>query len=341
MAHNQNQTMDGTRKEGFLQKYPILKLVHWLLTAIILVIFIWRLGTVSLLQTINRLNIQVFMLLSLMQFLTLCACAWSLWLILVRFGSKIKFSQVFLIYLSSNFIENITPSLKFGGEAVKIYLLRKATDFNYQILTGALIIYKFLSMLSFLILFTLSILFFNHSFRKTLLPYGAGILLFLLLLLWLNRVILKKEPFWLFKKLPIMEKVFQFITEALQAIKENMNRKQIAMLFLIWFLIWLLYPIKLLIITHNLGLTLPFLPATAALYSSYLVSMLPITPGGLGTFEGSLIMLLSSLSITTQMAAGVVLTLRLFTYWLPLVVTGFTTMYFFIRDNIVFKPQTR
>ena len=334
-ADNEENTPQATHQ----RKKVFLKVAHWVLTVIALFAFARFVGKIPLTEALSSINLQVFVLLSLLQLLTLCACAGSLWVILIKFGSQIRFSKLLVIYFASNFVENITPSLKFGGEAVKIFWLRKETGSKYQTLTGALLAYKFLSMSSFIMLFTLSILFFQHDFRAVLLPYtlGIGVILVLVILFFkyfLTKRKSKQEARFLgINELPFASKGMAFFSEALRTIEQNLSRKQFVSLLLVWLLIWLIYPLKLLIISQTLGVTLSFFSITGALFSSYLVSMLPITPGGLGTFESSLILLLSSLSITTQQATGVVFSLRLFTYWLPLLLTGLCALFLFISSS--------
>ena len=50
-----------------------------------------------------------------------------------------------------------------------------------------------------------------------------------------------------------------------------------------------LFPFKLYYITRAMGLNISFLNAFAATIISYIAGMVPLLPGGLGSFEGTMV----------------------------------------------------
>ncbi|OIJ22068.1 hypothetical protein BKP45_05175 [Anaerobacillus alkalidiazotrophicus] len=80
-------------------------------------------------------------------------------------------------------------------------------------------------------------------------------------------------------------------------------------------IIWISFPFKAFLISISLQMDVNFLTISAITFLAYMVAMIPITPGGLGTFEGSTVLLLSSLQIAVTEAVIFAILLRFITFW--------------------------
>ena len=294
----------------------------WLLGLVTLGLLIWWLGWDQIWSALRVANPRVLLLLCLLQAVTLLACAGQLWYVLRCSGISLPFSTVFSIYMAGGFVESVTPALKFGGEGVKIYLLRQQTRAEYQHLMGAFLTYKFLSIVPFSILLLSTGLLYVHPLIG--LPVPVIGLLFLLggLGCW---ALLRRQRASSAQPSPVtnLGKARRFVAGSLACARQTVNGRRMAFMVLIWTGIWMLYPVKLAMVGLGLGLRLPVIPLAVVLYSSYLISMLPLAPGGLGSFEGSLVLFLGGLAVAPQTALAMVLMLRSVTYWFPLLPMGY------------------
>ena len=294
----------------------------WLLGLVTLGLLIWWLGWDQIWSALRVANPRVLLLLCLLQAVTLLACAGQLWYVLRCSGISLPFSTVFSVYMAGGFVESVTPALKFGGEGVKIYLLRQQTRAEYQHLMGAFLTYKFLSIVPFSILLLSTGLLYVHPLIGLPVPVIGLLLLVGGLGCW---ALLRRQRPSSGTASPgtNLGKARRFIVGSLGYARQTVNGRRMAVMLLVWTGIWMLYPVKLAIVGLGLGLRLPVIPLAAVLYSSYLISMLPLAPGGLGTFEGSLVLFLGGLAVVPQTALAMVLMLRSVTYWFPLLPTGY------------------
>ena len=285
-------------------------------------LLIWWLGWDQIWSALRVANPRVLLLLCLLQAVTLLACAGQLWYVLRCSGISLPFSAVFSIYMAGGFVESVTPALKFGGEGVKIYLLRQQTRAEYQHLMGAFLTYKFLSIVPFSILFVSAGLLYVHPLVDLSVPVIGLPSLVGGLGCW---ALLRPQRPSSAKPSPVTKlgEARRFIGGALAYAGQTVNGRRMAVMLLVWTGIWMLYPVKLAIVGLGLGLRLPVIPLAAGLYSSYLISMLPLAPGGLGSFEGTLVLFLGGLAVAPQRALAMVLMLRSVTYWFPLLPTGY------------------
>lgn len=298
------------------------KSLLWLLGLVVLGVLIWRLGWDEIWSALSVADPGVLLLLCLLQAVTLLACAGQLWYVLRCSGISLPFSKVFSIYMAGGFVESVTPALKFGGEGVKIYLLKQETRADYQHLIGAFLTYKLLSIVPFSILFVSAGLLYVRPLVDVPVPVIGLLLLLGGVGCWALLRGQRPSP-----GAPSpgtgLGKVRRFIVGSLAHARQMVNGRRMAIMLLGWIGIWMLYPVKLAIVRLGLGLRLPVIPLAAVLYSSYLISMLPLAPGGLGSFEGSLVLLLGGLAVAPQTALAMVLMLRSVTYWFPLLPTGY------------------
>jgi len=99
---------------------------------------------------------------------------------------------------------------------------------------------------------------------------------------------------------------------------------------------WFLYPVKTFIISNHLGFDIGFSPIVGATFLAYLVGTLPLTPGGLGSFEATLAVILSQQGITFAEGLTIALLLRVITFWFPLVLSALVSIKLTNKINFTF-----
>ena len=94
-----------------------------------------------------------------------------------------------------------------------------------------------------------------------------------------------------------------------------------AMLFFLSIFIWLLYPAKMYILAVQITPDVNAVYIGAVAFVSYMVAMLPIFPGGLGGFEGTMSGLLAAMGFIISDAAVITILFRFITFWFVMLVS--------------------
>ncbi|RQD72750.1 MAG: UPF0104 family protein [Candidatus Syntrophonatronum acetioxidans] len=301
--------------------------------------------------------------LCLLQVGTLSLIVYQWYYLLGKLYKGMPFSQVWSVFMAGNFIESVTPSVKLGGEAAKVYLFHRMTPLNYRQLTGMLFVHKYISLLPFLLLsslllFTVAVnLSFSPVFYLSLL-FMAFVLVSLFILAVKgpqagsrdggkdsNNHIKSRAAFDLAGRLNLKglfnkaEKGWRFLVGASSHSREMVTSGERRGLLLVSFLVWATYPVKVFGAAKMLGLEIDFLLIALATFASYLVSMVPLLPGGLGTYEGSMVFVLSLQGVDPAMGLALVLLSRFVTYWFPLVLSGISALYLVWLDRRKLMPE--
>ncbi|WP_031516001.1 lysylphosphatidylglycerol synthase transmembrane domain-containing protein [Desulfofalx alkaliphila] len=239
-------------------------------------------------------------------------------------GEKISLSRLLHINMAGTFFECITPAVKAGGEAVKVVMLRSEPGFNTA-RAGALVgLQKTVSMLTFLFLCILGLSWFllavpmETALLKTLAAGMAVLLVFSVLLLFF--VCYPQGLQWLFSILPLNKELHTKISSSAETFRRSVKkvfskRGPLVRQFLLALLIWLLFAVKAYLIARALQVEVSFIPLAVVTFLTYMVASVPLTPGGLGTFEGGMVLLLLPLGVPIYQGLALALVLRFVTFW--------------------------
>lgn len=256
--------------------------------------------------------------------ITIFLISFQWYLITKQMGKRIPFKEIFHINMYGSFVETITPAVKAGGEAIKVVML-KNHGISYSKAIAIVSCQKLISMLPFLFLYIVSIIWFSVSYSTDHVYWGViikGFSLILFIILGFIFVIIfsdRLNP--LINYLPVKFKnVFiKFQTWLLQfkkEIKKSLyNRKNLAINIILSFAIWLFFPVKAYLLAILLGLDITFVQSAVVIFLTYVIAMIPVSPGGLGTFEGSGLFLLSLMDISLHLGFIYILIFRFSSYW--------------------------
>lgn len=144
--------------------------------------------------------------------------------------------------------------------------------------------------------------------------------LLVLVLMLLSGILLTLVSMYLIRRIPRLEtSVTKLKSTVLLAFT---SRKSLfTELICLSLLMWLLYPLKYYLVAQAYGIEISFSSISSATFIAYFTSLLPLTPGGLGTFELSMahILFMNGLSLSEGLLiAG---TGRLITFWFPLLIS--------------------
>ncbi len=314
-----------------LLRHPLL----WIAGVSSILAIVLYFGWQEIAQAFRQADPLIMLGLALLQIITLGMAAYQWRFLLHKLGRRLSFLRVFSIHLAGGFVESVTPSVKLGGEAVKLFLFRQATALPHRELAGAMLAHKYLSLFPFVLLCAPFIILAALRQEVPAPVYVAFMALAAVfaLIFWLLHCrperrmtdgpihsvppTRSRRPFaTLASKIHGMTSFLNDGARHSRALTVSAERGG---LLLISLLIWGLYPAKVYVVTLMLGYDINFLYVALATYTAYLVSMLPLFPGGLGSFEGSMALMLSLGGISPAEGLAVALLARIITYWFPLV----------------------
>ncbi|OWZ83528.1 lysylphosphatidylglycerol synthase transmembrane domain-containing protein [Natranaerobius trueperi] len=301
------------------------------------------LGFDDVYEVLRRITFVEFLFMTIFQVGTLFLTAFIWHYLIKQKNSYIALTYVFSISLAGKFVESVTPSVKIGGETLKMYLIRKKTGLSYQALTAIAVVSKFFSLLPFILISFITLSFAFFVFELPIFVYIAfiGLLLFFILFIVFfkfNRISFsykEEQNNLLLQKLKRgIKKAHDFIKESSETSRDLVAKPtQKITLFTLGLIVWAFYPIKVYMVSAMLGFDLNPAVVIVATYTAYLVSMVPLLPGGLATFEGTMALLLSYDGLMTSEAFSIALMTRVFTFWVPLIIAAFVTVFLIPKIN--------
>ncbi|NLL18932.1 MAG: flippase-like domain-containing protein [Clostridia bacterium] len=236
-------------------------------------------------------------------------------------GSPLGFVKMFYINAQGTLMESITPGVKVGGEVVRAVLLKKELDCSADKAVAIVALQKLFSLSAF---FGLNLLALFHISQVVAMPghLQGMIYLILLLLTGLMLAILffpAKISAWLERLSPEhkwMKVGKGFLVELLvHTAKLKDSRLEWWKQFGLAAAIWFLFPVKLFILVYAFSFNGSFLFTAEVAFISYLMGMLPLTPGGLGSFEGTMTGLLLLMGLAVYDGAVITVVFRFITFW--------------------------
>ncbi len=336
------------------------KILPWLIAITLITSAVIIIGGEDILTALLKAVPGIMVLLIALQFLTLSATAGQWQYLLKKANCRLSLGHVLAVNLAGNYIESITPSVKLGGEAAKVYLFKRYSSLGYEALTGILLALKYFSLLPFVILSALSvtaaILYFDFP-AISLYAFGFLVAFFMAIAALYFKKDIQGRVFKgraetgekhtgtgeerinsSITRLPVklvqaVSRIPAFVNRASSNSRNLTTFSEGTALIAVSALIWLLYPLKVFLVTGMLDLSIG-LPAVAIItFTAYLVSMVPLLPGGLGSYEGTMVLMFSFVGIAPAEGLAVALISRLITYWIPLLWSAMGAFYL-----VIYKP---
>lgn len=212
-------------------------------------------------------------------------------------------------------ISNFTPGKV--GEPFKAFILKARKGINVSEGLSSIIWERIFDLLVLVILAILFIAFMSLTFDMLYIGMVA-ILIFIIgigvLLLILTSKRFGERIFRFTKKLPILNKIGdQFIEQFYKSTK--IPKVKMALSFAITFVCWLIDALVFYYCFMALGIDIGPAALAGLIAFSTLVAVASSLPGGIGSFEAVLLVLITSMGITTVDATAGILIARLVTIW--------------------------
>ncbi len=321
-----------------MNKKLILKITGYLLIIGLFVYLIISTDFKEIIDNVKNVSLSIILLLVILQLFTQLLLGLQWHRITKSTINESKFSKMLYILTTGSVVEALTPGAKIGGEVTRLYYLKTEMKATTNEATNIIIIQKSISMS---VLFSICIISFVYLCRiisiglsttMQVLIICLAILLIVLLVLFLffSKVMSKKLE-KSEKKLII--KVNKFLSSYANA-TTMIKKKEWCIQFLISFLVWILFPLKMAILCYSVGIEVNFVILIAITMTSYMIATLPITPGGLGTFEVTMASLFTLVNVNSAIATTVTIVFRVITFWLVML---FSALFAFIYRRIYKK----
>jgi len=250
------------------------------------------------------------------------------WQSLFKFSEfdKPDFSTILEVNFAATFIESITPSSKLGGESAKVYLFYNLTENKVSEIVAAVTIQKAATFIPFLLISLPLLTYLPYSYSE-LFNFNFGVsriflIIPLIIFIYIFLEFSKKNTFIKNKIIGLKKS----LNDVLRTIKDILTIPRFLYLSLFALVFWLLYPVKTYILSNHLSFDIGFLPIVATTFLAYLVGTLPLTPGGLGSFEATFALVLSQQGISFAEGLTIALLLRLITFWFPLLLSALVSI---------------
>lgn len=315
------------------------KLLLWIVGICLLTLLTVVAGWQELWTAIQRGNPLVIVGLCLVQLLTLAVIAYQWQYLFERGDVSVRFRRVFEVTLAGQFVESATPTSKLGGMAAKIYLFERTTGTNYGTASSVLLAQKYVSLPPFALLCVGSVAVGAYGLETEtissdvywLVAGFVGFVVALAALLAASRRETSRDV-----RSPIAaalpEPVATAVDRGLEALESTvteastlLDRRGRYWLYSISFFLWVVYPLKIYAVAYTLGVETTLTIAFVGTYLAYLVSLAPVSPGGVGTFEGMLAVVFLAGGVPFADGLSVAVLSRVVTFWVPLVLSALAT----------------
>lgn len=283
------------------------KRVLTVVIALLLLAALLQIDRESLFYSISRVPFWLVALMLALQVVTQLLVNLQWYKIAKIVGIPILYRDILYVNSQGSIIDSITPGVKFGGEVTRAMQISRIADCSTKQSAALVAVQK---------LFSLSAMFFVLLFTVGYLQFWVyGVLLVFLLLFIVILFAPKTLRFLWISKAKGFILVFLSQVESLRK-----NKAACVMLFLLSLFIWLLYPAKMYILVTQFYPLADVMQVTAITFAAYTVAMLPIFPGGLGGFEGTMYSLLMTMGMVASDAVVVTVFFRFVTFWFVMLV---------------------
>jgi len=320
-----------------------IKRILGVVAVVLLIIVVIQFDFEELWESVKTIPLWLVILLLIFQIITqvLIVIHWKM--SLKYSDMKLSFKEMFYINSQGGVVDSITPGVKFGGELTRAVKIMKKANCSKKEAASAITLQKLFSLASFFIINFFAVIyliiyapFFElgliQIFLITLLIFL--IVLFSIIIIFPEKVqkILMKERKSRFSKFSWNKKIKRiFITTLDQAIILRKNKKACITLLIISAFCWLSYPMKMYLLSIQFIPDVNFILVGAIASVAYLAAMIPLLPGGLGGFEGTMTGLLIAVGFAGNDAFVLTVLFRFFTFWfvmlMSLIFIGFVKFF--------------
>lgn len=292
------------------------------LAVAVLAVMIAQTDLAQILDSLKQINPLLLALLIALQLVTetLLTVQWCQIAKLI----ELPYSLPTMLYINAKgtVMEAVTPGAKVGGEVTRAIMFKEHFDYSTSDSVSVIAVQKIISISSLVAMGLLALMFMpsgamflQEGSRKIILAALAVLLALFMLLLFaadnISGAVNRRKS-----KIKWISAVQKWVTE-FSAHLDKVKGKRIGLLlqFVLSVFIWALFPYKLVLLTKSFGVPVNTLGLFATTLLSYLVAMIPILPGGLGSFEITMGGMLALMGLTVGQSLVISASFRFVTFW--------------------------
>ncbi|NMA80107.1 MAG: flippase-like domain-containing protein [Clostridiales bacterium] len=297
--------------------------------SVLLIVMFWQFDFASFIINIKKVPLLAFAGLLLIQIFSQLLVNYQWCRIGKVMGGEHSFFKILYVNARGMIIESITPGVKIGGEVTRGILLKN--DLNYSTRDAATLvtIQKMVSLFSFFLvnLFAFAhisnrIDLFNGAILKVIIYLFIIVLIGILIAVFAFTASFEKRVSMIVPKRKWTVALQGYALTLLSSIKMLKSIKgEIYKQFLLSLSIWMLFPLKMILLTQLFTTNFDPVYLTEVTFISYMVGMIPLLPGGIGSFEATMTSLLVAMQIDHNEALAITLLFRFITFWFVIIIS--------------------
>lgn len=299
------------------------------LAAVLLVYIVLQSDFAGIMGIIHAIPVSLLLTLIGLQIVTQLLLNYQWYRLSKVLGWNTLFLKLLVVNAYGMVADAITPGEKVGGEVVRVVKLNSCLGYSTGQSTILVTIQKALSLSALVILNMMVVLtmadhvFFLQAWPVRLLIFmlliAIGVFLFFLLFrtnsLSRRMARIKTSRRWLLRFIDWVSD-FAHQTESIRQ-----KRGEWGLQFVLSVLIWAIFPFKLILLVLPHTSSIPVLVLFGTTFVAYFAAMIPLLPGGLGTFEATMSGILTAYGLLLNQAVAVTIVFRFITFWFLLLVS--------------------
>ena len=300
-----------------------MKNLKYILISVLMVVSFWQFDFARFFTSIKHVHLLSFLPLLLIQIGSQLLINYQWCRIGKSMGKEHNFFKMLYINARGSIIEFITPGVKVGGEVTRAVLLKRELGYSSHDAAALVTLQKIISLFGF---FVINLFAFASVSNKTAVFENAAsriaVYSVLALLIALPVAVFAFTSFFEGKisKLNPIHKwsraLQNFALTLLSNVKTLKNIKgELFKQVLLSLIIWGLYPVKLIELVGMFTHSFDWVFLTEITFLSYMIGMIPLLPGGLGSFEAAMTSMLMVTHFTYTDALTITLLFRFVTFW--------------------------
>ncbi len=323
-VHGLVEQSDRMGKKGRIKRF-IRKFIPFMIGVMVIFALLHNFNMKEIMDVVRSVPTYMIVVIILLHLLLLILGAFKWHIMLREISDGYNFSLIFKIHIAGICVDNITPGAKMGGEGVRLYFMRNFLGVDYGSVAGILALDKVVTIFSFIVMCIPAIVWQIGMFSGTSITIWYVVVSLFLAFFIITVVVFmmkldnsnRRHTSTKFSKIKL------FFTKARSSFKNIFyNSKKLFVLTLLSFILWAFYPLKLCILASSIGMDISFKGLASASMLAYLIGMLPLTPGGLGLYDGVMSTMLLSFGVSRTDIGALVILYRLTTHFFSLIFGG-------------------
>jgi glycosyltransferase AglD len=281
----------------------ILHIISFLLGISLIFIMGYYMGLEQFLSELKKINPFILIPLIIVYSFSWFFRAARLKRIMYIFKKKIPILESLSVEIIGNFANLVLPAKL--GDITKIIYLKKKKDLNYKKSTFIVLLIRIMDLLALLLLMMISALFISQKILTTFSHYLILAFSFFVLLTIFCLIFYFKPSIYYFFFIGPLKKILPIIKKLRKIMVYNII--DLFSVYCLSLLVWIFDVLTLYIFIEVYNINLSIAEMAFVLLLSNLIKAIPITPNGLGFYEGAMIVLLGSFGVSYSLSFTIAL----------------------------------